>query len=212
MILTNHGANTQITSREHENTCYQLIQQHFNATELQGGPFRDLIRANGRQWINNSGTSLIDNPVVSIPITSNPLNLEADTPYIIKQPSGSQRYPDIAMIQLTDDNNLQIVYIECKQKRPTWNNTPPKRFRHCLYICGNQVFNGEIITSEDEQLLVKKYIQRYTELVREFNELTDIFKFVRYKKIELRQWPTQYFLDSQDQNIPLITETLSRFS
>jgi len=201
---------TQQRSNIHENECYRLLCQHFQATELDPSTFRTFISKNERQWINNNGDSLIDNPVASIPIIHHD-NLNMNVTYVIKQPSGSQRYPDIAMIKLTPDNYLQIAYIECKQIKPTWNNTPPKRCSHCIYICGSEIFNGELITSANDQLMISNYINDYTDLVSKYNELTDIFKFVRYKKIELKQWPTQHFIDRQGQNIPLITDTLLRF-
>lgn len=206
--LTNHGENTQLTANQHETICYDILQIHFHATSLEKTRWRFLLTRNGFNT-----RSFTDDPLPEITIRDNQ-NLESNQSYIIKQPFGSQRYPDIILCKLVScDNETKCIltYVECKQPIPTWNNTPAKRCKHCLYICGNKPFNGFIITSQEEQILIQQYIQRYIDLCQEFNQYESNISIIPYKKIELREWPTPYFIERQNQNIPLIHETLSRF-
>ena len=132
--------------------------------------------------------------------------------YITEQPSGGPDYPDYVLIRLDMESNVQILYIECKQMRPKFNNNPPKMKKNCLYVCGNKLYNGFLLTTPEWQDHKDRYITRYRELINEFH--TDEFRVVLYKVIELK-WITgegpRCFIERKDQNIPLITETVSRF-
>lgn len=208
-----HGSNTQMTAHNHEINVYEIFKSIFNTEDINKREFREFIRLNGdgRQWSEgeNSLNRVCDD---YLPINNNSLNLQINKNYLIEQPSGGQDYPDYVLIRLDMDSNLQILYIECKQKRPKFNNNPPKMKKNCLYICGNELYNGFLLTTPEWQDHKERYITRYRELINEFN--TDEFRVVLYKVIELK-WITgegpKCFTERVDQNIPLITETVSRF-
>ena len=203
--LHNSGSNTQETGDKHENICFNIFKEELSCQELDSNSFKKLLRINN-YTTNVDFTSL---PSETLNIT-NINGLEYNKNYSVKQPFGTQRYPDNIIFRISD-NKTDILYLECKQSRPTWNNTPAKRCKHCLYICGNEIFNGSLIMSEEEQIHINSFVQRYRDLVDEFNNLDNNINFVTYKKIELRKWPTPYFIEKQSQNIYLINETLSRF-
>ena len=88
--LSNHGSNTQITSKEHEEKCSRILKEYFQADDLDKVNFRSLIKDNGYQVCNSSEDSLNRSCIPFIPITNNSLNLVTNMNYIIDQPSGSQ--------------------------------------------------------------------------------------------------------------------------
>lgn len=204
--LHNSGSNTQLTGAAHENCCSTIIKEALSCQELDTNSFKNMLRAN---YDYTTGVNFTNDPPETINIT-NINGLEYNTNYIIKQPFGSQNYPDNIVFRITD-NIANILYIECKQLIPTWNNTPAKRCKHCIYICGNEIYNGLLIMSEGDRIHINRFVQRYRGTVDEFNNLDTNIRIVASKKIELKKWPTPYFRERQSQNIPLINETLSRF-
>jgi hypothetical protein len=208
----NHGENTQLTASDHEKCVLEIISIHFNTDTIIKEDFRIFIRLNGYQVCNSSCEALNRSCVPFIPITNNSMNIVTNKNYIIHQPAGSQNFPDAMMIRLDDRNNLQIAYIECKQVNPKFNNNPPKMNKNCIYICGNQIFNGFLLTTQEWQDRKNEYIQRYNSLAQEFT--SEDMVIIPYKVIELR-WllrrGPQCFINREEQNIPLITECLSRF-
>ena len=208
----NHGENTQMTSSEHESCVIEKITHHFNTAIIIKEVFRRFIELNGYQVCGRSNESLIRCCISSIPIVNNSINLEVDKNYIVHQPSGSQNFPDIMIFRLDQENNLQLAYIECKQRNPKFNNNPPKMNKNCIYVCGNKMFNGFLLTTQEWQDRKNEFIIKYNLLAQEFT--SDDMKIVPYRVIELN-WLSgrgpQCFIDREDQNIPLITECLSRF-
>ena len=210
ITLNSHGSETQVTAKVHETLIKTLIKDTYNCTIMDKNNFRRLLSINN---INYSSNEFKSNPpsYVECVVSS---GIELGKNYLVEQPFGSQNYPDLILFTLSEDSygiDIDIQYIECKQAKPTWNNTPPKRYDHCLYICGNKAFVGSLICSEEEVNLIQTYVHQYTELVKTFNQNNLNIQFVRYKKIELRKWPTPYFLENESLNFHLINETLSRF-
>ena len=117
------------------------------------------------------------------------------------------------IFRLDQDNNLQLAYIECKQNIPNFNNNPPKMNKNCIYICGNKIFNGFLLTTQDWQDKKNEYIERLNSLREEYT--SENMRIVSYRVIEL-PWNggrgPQTFIDREEQNIPLITDCLSRLS
>ena len=202
--VTIQGSNTQLTSTNHEMACHIILKEELQCQELVPISFRGLLTRNDHTTAN-----FTTNPQGTIDI-SNMDGLECNVNYIVHQPFGSQRYPDIIIFRI-NDGIANILYVECKQLKPTWNNTPAKRCRHCIYICGNTIFCGELLVREDDETHKEYFIQKYRELVEECNGFDTNYRFVQYKKIELKNWPPPCFMSRQDENIPLINQTLSRF-
>ena len=74
---------------------------------------------------------------------------------------GIKKNPDIMIFRLDQSNNLQIAYIECKQKNPKFNNNPPKMNKNCIYVCGNKMFNGFLLTTQEWQDRKNEFIIKY---------------------------------------------------
>ena len=209
---TNNGVNTQLTASQHENKCRDIICRSFNTTSLNKESFRKFISDNGRSWCGHGNNSIIKMCDVTIHIYNNSLNIEYNKNYLIEQPSGGQNFPDMCMIRLDVNNDLQITMIECKQLIPKFNNNPPKMKENCIYICGNKMYNGYLLTTPEWQEKKENYIQRYKDLVNEFSD--EELNIVSYKVIELnwrRGCGPLCYQERRDQNIPLITRCLSRY-
>lgn len=204
----NHGENTQLTASEHENSVMEIISNNFNTEIIIKENFRKFIEDNGRIFKGDLN-HLCDE---FISIENNSLNLEIDKNYLVKHPGGGQEYPDLLLFKLDNENNLQLLYIECKQLSPTFNNNPPKKNKNCHYICGNQIYNGYLLLSDNHWLRISEFIRKHRELCEELSD--EVIRFIPYKKIEPR-WisnrGTKYFIENENQNIPLIIEGFSRF-
>lgn len=209
---TNNGVNTQLTASQHENKCRDIICRSFNTTSLNKESFRRFISDNSRSWCGHDNNSIIKMCDETIHIYKNSLNIVYNKNYLIEQPSGGQNFPDMCMIRLDINNNLQITMIECKQLIPKFNNNPPKMKKNCIYICGNRIYNGYLLTTPEWQEKKENYIQRYKDLVNEFSD--EELNIVSYKVIELnwrRGCGPLCYQERRDQNIPLITRCLSRY-
>jgi len=209
---SNNGSNTQLTASQHEKKCCDIICESFNTTSIDKVPFRKFISDNDRSWCGHDNNSIIKMCDDTIHINNNSLNLEYNKNYLIEQPSGGQNYPDMCMIRLDINNNLQITMVECKQSIPKFNNNPPKMKKNCLYICGNKIYNGYLLTTPEWQEKKENYIQRYRDLVNEISDEELII--VPYKVIELnwrRGLGPLCYQERRDQNISLITRCLYRY-
>lgn len=210
--VNNHGSETQATGSDHEEKVSNILRFHFKAERVEKKKFREFIKlnGNGRQW--NTGKDSFNRVCdESLEIKNNPLQLIDGLNYIIDQPGGGQDYPDCVMINL-NNNILQFVYIECKGATPKFNNNPPKMNKNCIYICGNKIFNGFILTTQEWQDRKNNFIQMYNALAQEYT--SEDMKIIPYRVIELnwvKDRGPQYFIDREEQNIPLITACLSRF-
>ena len=74
------------------------------------------------------------------------------------------------------------------------------------------MFNGFLLTTQEWQDRKNEFIQRYNSLAQEFT--SQDMRVIPYRVIELN-WiedrGPRCFIDREEQNIPLITECLSRF-
>ena len=205
IVVGCHSSETQTTGDKHEKNVGNILQLHLDCDLVDKVKFNNLLKKNN---IKQKSKEFKNIPPEEISI-EDPCGFSYDKNYIVHQPFGSQAYPDFIVFRI-NVYSAKLCFIECKQKKPTWNNTPPKKFKGCLYVCGNKVYNGYIILSDSELKIINDYKKKYEELVNEFNNLSSI-KFVMYKKIELTKWPTKYFTENETNNIEYIHETLSRF-
>ena len=131
-------------------------------------------------------------------------NMTEGKSYYVNQPSGTQDYPDLVLIKKID-NMICLLYIECKQPKPTWNNNPPKRNRYCMYICGNKIFNGYLLLSELGEKRIKKLIKDLKKVIDEFNDVPDEdtgnIKAILYKKPELISFPPPDFNEKENDKL-----------
>tara|TARA_Y100000996_G_C22514965_1_gene640034 strand:- start:864 stop:1547 length:684 start_codon:yes stop_codon:yes gene_type:complete len=206
MRTENHCSETQVTSKEHESKVGCILSAHLKCVPLKKELFRKLLSNNDIKYDSEEFKNSPQGEVV----VKNPYGITYDQNYIVSQPFGQQNYPDFIVFRI-HGSAAKLVYIECKQEKPTWNNTPPKKCKDCVYICGNKVYNGAIILSDYDLKLINDYKKGYEEHVRYFNNLSSEMKFVMYKKIETAQWPTKYFIENEKHNNNYIHETLSRF-
>ena len=84
--------------------------------------------------------------------------------------------------------------------------------KNCIYICGNKIYNGFLLTTQDWQDRKNNYIHKYNLLAQEFT--SDYMKITPYRVIELK-WienkGSQCFIERKEQNFPLINECFSRY-
>jgi len=206
IVTSEHSSETQVTGAEHEKKVGSIFQSQLDCKYVDKDIFRNLLSKNG---VKHSSKDFKNCPPREVSIEDS-CGILHDKNYIVHQPFGSQAYPDFVVVRISD-SVAKLCFIECKQEKPTWNNTPPKKCKDCIYVCGNKVYNGYIILSEYDLKLINDYKESYEELVRFYNSLSDEVKFVMYKKIETAQWPTKHFIENESNNIGYIHETLSRF-
>ena len=80
-----------------------------------------------------------------------------NTPWIIHQPNGSQNFPDLVVFKVKD-NTVNMLYVECKSRKPSFNNNPPKKNPNCIYICDNLLFNGYFLRSHENVALYDRFL------------------------------------------------------
>ena len=206
IVTSEHSSETQVTAKEHEEKVGIILQSQLDCENIDKEKFRNLLSKNG---IKQSSKEFKSSPPREISINDS-CGFSHDKNYIVHQPFGSQAYPDFVVVRISG-HVAKLCFIECKQEKPTWNNTPPKKCKDCIYVCGNKVYNGYIILSDYELKLINDYKELYEEHVKFFNNLSSEINFVMYKKIETAQWPTKYFIENENHNFGYIHETLSRF-
>ena len=123
-----------------------------------------------------------------------------NTPWIVHQPNGSQNFPDLVVFKVIDDT-LNMLYVECKSKRPSFNNNPPKKNPNCIYICDNLVFNGYFLRSHENVTIYDRFLAEYRELIERYKALEGYdMTPVCYKKNEFKTFPPPFFTGQEKFN------------
>lgn len=213
IIFPNYGHKTQMTSKEHEKHTYNIFKDTFCCENLKKKDFKKMINKCDYKWKSNpqKETDLIRKCNFEIEITDNCIDLIDGKNYIVNQPSGSQEFPDIVLLNYSN-NKLKLYYVECKGLVPKFNNNPPKMKKNVLYICRHQLYCGFLLSTPELEKRKDEYIRRYYELVNEFK--SDELKIVPYKVIE-RDWVKnkgpKCFREREGQNSVLINEYFNHF-
>lgn len=180
------GYNTQKTSENHELFIKNTLKKTFNAVEITPSSFKQIINENKKKIKSNpkKKSDLIVYCPEFIKINnSNTINnfIETNSNFVVHQPAGAQDYPDIILGYYEKDKIL-LTYIECKQKKPTFNNNPPKGNYNCIYVCGNIMYSGIVLTNRKIQRKINSYKNELKLLCSKYTD--DIIRFVPYNKIE----------------------------
>ena len=193
---------TQSNSNSHEKSIIQILEKNgIQKYNPKGNQSQNSI------YFRNVFSKMIDCPfgkidfqdsyIIKNNLELEKLGLEKNKTYSIHQPNGSQKFPDITLFRI-EDFRIRLLYIECKGKKPTFNNTPPKKNTNCIYICGNEIFNGYYLRSYKCIQKYNEFQRRYKELIQEINNDSDYdMVHVQYKKTEFsykeKSWPPKYF-------------------
>ena len=211
--LINHGSHTQLTSSTHEINCNKILIDTFLCESISNKDFRKLIINNNKKMISKPAkeTDLNRQCDKELIILNNVIGLKDNTNYLISQPAGQHEYPDFILARFTS-NKLLMTFIECKQTRPTFNNNTPKMRSNCIYICGNNIFNGLLLSTPEIENKRNEYKRKLIELSREYTDINT--KCVPYKKMELPwnidQGPS-CFIERKDQNMSLINDCFIKY-
>jgi hypothetical protein len=123
-----------------------------------------------------------------------------NTPWIIHQPNGSQNFPDFVVFKIVD-NTVNMLYVECKSKKPSFNNNPPKKNPNCIYICENILFNGYFLRSHDNVAIYDRFLTEYRALIERYKAIEGYDMIpVCYKKNEFKKFPPPFFAGKEKIN------------
>ena len=200
------SSETQKTSNNHEKDILNILNQNkierfelYKDQKKNSESFRNTFqKLTGKQFGKidfESSYKLIKE------VDLNRLCLQENKTYSIHQPNGSQRYPDIVLFKIFN-SNLNLIYLECKGKKPSFNNTPPKKNPNCIYICGNELFNGYYLRSSKNIEKYNDFQNEYRKLIEKINNDSDYdMVHIQYKKTEFgskdKSWPPKYFLNKK---------------
>ena len=193
---------TQSNSNYHEKSILQILEkngiQKYNPKDnqsLNSIYFRNIF--NKMTKIQFGKIDFQDSYIIKNSLELEKLGLEKNKTYSIHQPNGSQKFPDITLFKIKD-LKIRLLYLECKGKKPTFNNTPPKKNANCIYICGNDIYNGYYLRSYKCIEKYNEFQRKYKTLIEEINSNEDYdMVHIQYKKTEFsskdRNWPPIYF-------------------
>lgn len=181
-----YGSNTQKTSDKHEQFVKNILKEKFDAKEIRPEVFKKILHDNNKKIKSNpkKKSDLIVYCPECIKITNSDtidLHIRRKKNFIVHQPAGAQDYPDLIMGTYEKDKIL-LTYIECKQRKPTFNNNPPKGNFNCIYICGNDLYSGIVLTNRKIQRKINSYKNDLKMLCLKYTD--NNIRFVPYNKIE----------------------------
>jgi hypothetical protein len=208
------SSETQQTSSLHEAAIMEIFTSSGANDSMKKEPFRNLFYKLTGKTLNETNysfkTYINHTQIVNIEI-------EFDKPYIVHQPNGSQNYPDFILFIIPSSKDaIFTTPIECKGIKPKFNNNPPKKNDNCIYICGNTIFNGSLLRSDECIEKYKQFQMKYRELIDSINSDSDYdMHHVQYKVTEFigkkKPWPPKYFLGKEEENETLNLEKISYF-
>ena len=193
---------TQSNSNSHEKSIIQILEkygiQKYNPKDNQSQNsifFRNVF--NKMTNIQFGKIDFQDSYIIKNNIELEKLGLEKNKTYSIHQPNGSQKFPDIILFKI-EDLKIRLLYLECKGKKPTFNNTSPKKNPNCIYICGNDIYNGYYLRSYKCIEKYNEFQKKYKSLIEDINSDEDYdMVHIQYKKTEFsskdKSWPPKYY-------------------
>jgi hypothetical protein len=212
LLIVAGSSKTQQTSCLHEQSIMDIFTSN-GANTINKEQFRRLFNTfTGIKYkdANYSFSTLSLNKDKEIEIV-------IDIPYIVHQPNGSQNYPDFVLFKIPSSKEVIFTTpIECKGIHPKFNNNPPKKNKNCIYICGNTIFNGYLLRSEECIEKYNDFQNKYKYLIDQINSDSDYdMHHVQYKVTEFsgknKPWPPKYFLGKEAENVSLNIETISHY-
>lgn len=195
-------SDTQNNSNYHEKSILKILEKNGiqkyipkNKQSQNSIFFRNVF--NNMTDIPFSKIDFQDSYIIKNNLELEKLGLEKNKTYSIHQPNGSQKFPDIILFKI-EDLKIRLLYLECKGKKPTFNNTPPKKNPNCIYICGNDIYNGYYLRSSKSIKKYNEFQKKYKSLIEEINSDTEYdMVHVQYKKTEFNSkekgWPPKYY-------------------
>ena len=190
------GSNTQKTAKNHESNVKDILEKN-NISSVDKDNFKKLLDINfgiklHKIDFKNSYEKTESNKI-------NNFNIENEELLFVHQPRGSQAYPDFIIFKIKNSESnkagkIKMLYLECKQKKPTFNNTPPKNKDHCLYLCGNDLYSGSELMNEITEQALSDFYKEELERRTIFNNRPEIaVKITPLKGNELKSFPPIFF-------------------
>ena len=214
LSISKGSSETQKTSSLHEADIMEIFTSSGANDSIHKEPFRNLFyKLTGKRFKDTDysfKTDIVHTQIVNTEI-------EFDKPYIVHQPYGSQNYPDYVLFKIPSSKDaIFTTPIECKRINPNFNNTPPKKNDNCIYICGNTLFNGSLLRSDESIEKYNQFQMKYRELIDSINSDPEYdMHHVQYKVTEFsgknKPWPPKYFLGKEEENETLNLEKISYF-
>lgn len=186
ITIKNEGCNTQITSINHEKQVKNILDNH-KIENVCNKYFKKYLLEKC-----NIKISMLDFKE-SYSINEIDETFKNNKSYYVYQPRGSQAYPDFIIFKISN-GQLKMIYVECKQRKPKFNNTPPKNNDYCLYICGNNLFIGSQIMNSKNQDSILELNEKIKQLIIEHNKKENL-DYIRtsLKAIEPKKFPPPFF-------------------
>lgn len=187
--IKNEGSKTQITSSKHEKKVKDILEE-FKIESVSSKYFKKYllekcnIKLNKLDFKEHYNINNYNEKV---------FNFENNKPYFVHQPRGCQAYPDFILFKI-DNEQLKLIYLECKQEKPKFNNTPPKNNDYCLYICGHNLFIGSQIMNNKNEDSILELNEKINQLIIEHNKNNNL-DYIRtsLKAIEPKKFPPLFF-------------------
>lgn len=169
----NEAARSGLVLHGHEEAVAQKLKEASFTEELKE-TYPELTKTLLKKWGTSGDDSILEHAIKDMPAGS-----------YIKQPAGSQGFPDI----LVKDFNNRLIAIECKstQKESVmWNDSLPKAITNAIYVLNSGTHNNttafigsDIIDTTTVQLLEAQY-----EKLKQIDE--EYFKLIKSSKSNWR--------------------------
>ena len=198
------GSKTQMSAELHEQAVLNIFTSCGVKPFLPAGDDGKANSHKFREWFKEATGGFIDfkkdyKSSYTIVSKKHPVNnyITPKTPWVVHQPNGSQNFPDMIVFKVIE-NRVNMLYIECKSRKPSFNNNPPKKNSNCIYICGNMIYNGYFLRSHENVAIYKGFLSEYKRLIERYREIEGYDMVpVFYKKNEFKSFPPPFFRDKQ---------------
>jgi hypothetical protein len=155
----NQSARSGTVVYGHEDAVGKVLEQ-FGFTESQKSQFPGLSKSLLKTWAESGYETSLRIATTGMPVGS-----------FIKQPAGSQGFPDILVL----DFNNRFIAFECKsynKNKPMWNDSTPKPNSIYIMNSGNYnsttLFMGRDVISQAEQDLMDEQGREIEKIVNEY--------------------------------------------
>jgi len=204
--------NNPLMSIRHSEKIVEIIKSYFHTYSILKSLFIDVIERNNKiSWGFNiylRWSEIMNESIDKIELVTDEAKslFEYNKNYLIEL--SNTKYCICYKTNDSGKSYLNFVFIICRNNNGLWENTPIKKTNH-LYICGNKIYNGYSLISEDSSKNIQTFKREYEKLskIHSINSMDILPEFsVKFNWNE--DYGTHYSKDNYYENIEYIKEIL----
>lgn len=184
--------NNPLMSIRHSEIIIKILNSHFHTYSILESLFIDVIERNNKiSWgfdVYLRWSEIMNESIDKIQLVTEEAKslFEYNKNYLIKL--SNTKYCICYKTIVSGKQYLNFIFIICRNNNGIWEIPPIKKMNH-IYICGNKIYSGYSLISEDSSKNIQTFKREYEKLSK--NHSMNSMKILPNFKVKL-EWNEDY--------------------